>query len=293
MAEVSALETSAGVISIRPMTPQDIPFGLRLSLAAGWNQVAADWLMLLEQSEKGSYLACFDGVEAGTVTTVSYPGGIHWIGMMLVAEEFRQRGVGRALLRAAIQSVRGRGAIWLDATPIGKILYDKMGFQDVYSLARWLRQPAGLGRDPVTVCRPLSPEMLPFVGEYDRPVFGADRSGVLSILRRNAPELAFYTGGAGRVSGYCLGRHGRKYTQIGPVIADRLDIAQNLLLSALRGCAERQVILDAACQQPGWNEMLRELDFVEQRQLFRMSLGDYALPKEHARQFAIAGPEMG
>jgi hypothetical protein len=62
----------SGPISLRPMTVQDIPFGLKLSSLAGWNQTEADWAILLEQSTVGSFLACYNRVEAGTVTTATY-----------------------------------------------------------------------------------------------------------------------------------------------------------------------------------------------------------------------------
>jgi predicted N-acetyltransferase YhbS len=275
------------------MTPKDIPFGLKLSSSAGWNQTAADWAMLLEQSAAGSFVACYDGIEAGTVTTVTYDQQIHWIGMLLVAEEFQRRGIGRALLQAAIEAVKGQGAAWLDATPAGKKLYDRLGFQQVYGLARWLRPPAPMGMRPVSTCGPLLPEVLPFVGEYDRLVFGADRSGILTTFQRNTPGLALYLEQAGKLSGYCLGRHGRKYIHIGPLIADRLEIGRDLLLSALQSCARLEVIIDTPFHLPEWNQFIRELGFVEQRPLIRMCLGEFTLPERHPRQMAIAGPEMG
>ena len=120
---------SSGVITFRTLATQDIPFGMSLCRQAGWNQTAADWQMLLEQSRTGSFIAMLDGTEAGTVTTVSYQDRLHWIGMVLAAEEYRRRGIGRALLERAIASVVSQGVVCLDATPAGKRLYERLGFQ--------------------------------------------------------------------------------------------------------------------------------------------------------------------
>jgi hypothetical protein len=95
------------------------------------------------------------------------------------------------------------------------------------------------------------------------------------------------------VLGFCLGRRGSRYTQIGPVAADTLEVACDLFLAALRNCAGRQVIVDTTFHQPGWNQFLRELGFVEQRPFMRMVLGDFPLTTRHSSQLAIAGPEVG
>jgi GNAT superfamily N-acetyltransferase len=280
-------------ISLRPMTVQDVPFGLKLSSLAGWNQTEADWAMLLEQSTAGCFLACYNGVETGTVTTISYQKQLNWVGMLLVAPEFQRRGIGIALLQAAIQAVKALGTICLDATPAGKPLYDRFGFQDLYRLERWLRPPASLGMQPVVRCRPLSQESLPTILAYDHPAFGANRAGILCALQRNAPSLALFAEFNHEVKGFCLGRTGHQYTQIGPVIADSLEIARDLLLSALQTCAHQPVILDNASHHPGWNQLLRDLGFMEQRPFIRMHLGEFSFPEHHARQYAIAGPEIG
>jgi GNAT superfamily N-acetyltransferase len=284
---------ASGPISLRPMTIQDIPFGLKQSSLAGWNQTEADWAMLLEQSTTGSFLACYNGLEAGTITTVTYHKQLNWVGMVLVAPEFQRHGIGTALLQASIQSVKSQGAVCLDATPVGKSLYDKLGFQDLYCLGRWLRPSASLGMQPAVQCDSLSLKFFPAILAYDRPVFGADRTGILRTLQRNAPSLALYAGYGHEIKGFCLGRIGQKYVQIGPVIANHMEIARDLLLSALQTCAHRQVILDNTLRHPGWNQLLHDLGFVEQRSFTRMHLGEFTLPEHHDRQFAIAGPEIG
>jgi GNAT superfamily N-acetyltransferase len=293
MAALSRQE--GGAIILRPMTPGDIPFGLKLSLAAGWNQTAADWALFLEQSTGGSFIARYRGREAGTVTTVSYQNRLHWIGMVLVAEEFRRLGIGTILLEAAIAAVQGQGAVCLDATPAGKKLYDRLGFRDVVPLSRWLRQSGGAVPRPAPLCKPLTEAMLPAAAEYDRQIFGADRTAILGVLARRAAPLAYAAEHAGRLSGYCLGRYGSHSTQIGPVAADSLECARDLFLAALQPCAQERVIVDIPLHQhqPDWIHFIRGLGFVEQRPFMRMSLGNFTLAEQHTKQLAIAGPEIG
>jgi GNAT superfamily N-acetyltransferase len=292
---------NSGALSLRPMTLDDIPFGMELSRVAGWNQGEADWRMFLEHSTAGSYLATYAGVKAGTVTTVTYAGKLNWIGMVLVAPEFRRLGIGAGLLRAAIQAVKAQGAICLDATPAGKLLYDTLGFRDMYRLGRWQRPPDALKAQPVHACLKLYDGSFPALMAYDLPVFGADRAGILKTLCHNTPALAFYAEHRHKMVGYCLGRTGRQSVQIGPLVADRVDIGRDLLLGALHVCSHQPVIVDIPYQAPGmresdslsWSQSLQDLGFVEMRQFMRMSLGEFTFSEYHARQLAIAGPEIG
>jgi GNAT superfamily N-acetyltransferase len=297
------MDIPSASLVLRPMTAVDIPTGLQLSQAAGWNQTAADWEMLLQHSPTGSLVACLDGSVVGTVTVISYQQSLHWVGMMLVAEAHRRQGIGRALLTAALQAVAGRGLVGaeeyfgLDATPAGKPLYTSLGFREVFSLARFLRQPGQEISRSNLPCKPLTPQKIPALQPIDFPIFGADRSGILAELHHRAPHLAFYVEEDRRIVGYCLGRTGRLYTQIGPLVADRLEIACALLLKALNCCADQEVILDIPfiqqSWQPAWILFLNDLGFNQRRPFTRMVLGKFRLPVDYEKQFAIAGPELG
>ena len=136
-------------ISLRQMTHNDIPLGMRLKSLAGWNQLETDWEMLLDTGSGGNFVAAYDGTEAGTVTTVTYERRFSWIGMVLVDPAFRRRGIGTVLLTAAIDSGTIYGPVRLDATPEGKRLYDTLGFKDEYRLVRMQRLAAPLVHDAV------------------------------------------------------------------------------------------------------------------------------------------------
>lgn len=282
-------------LSLRPLAVADIPLGLALSSAAGWNQTAADWQTLLALSRAGSLSAYWDGQAAGTVTTVSYGQSLHWIGMVLVRENFRRKGIGTALLRGALEAVKDEGAVGLDATPAGKALYDTLEFSEVYRLGRWLREPfqAALPGEIGSAIEPMLAADLPAVCAYDQEVFGADRAPLLRALRAGAAGLAWLARRQGRTIGYCLGRFGRLYAHIGPVVADDTPTAQALLLCALDAAGEWRTIVDTTFHRPEWNEWLRALGFAEQRPFMRMRLGAWALPVTHGKQLAVAGPEFG
>ncbi|HEY65391.1 MAG TPA: GNAT family N-acetyltransferase [Caldilineae bacterium] len=280
-------------ITLRPMTFQDIPLGMRLKEAAGWNQLEADWEMLLRASSRGCFVAAYDGVDAGTVTTVTYQRRFSWIGMALVDPAYRRRGIGTALLKAAIRAVQDIGPVRLDATPLGRKLYDLLGFKEEYRLLRMGCRPNALTLPSSPACHQVTEDVFPALVRLDASVFGAEREMILRSLLRRAPQFAFLAKSGEEIVGYCLGRPGSRFDQIGPVVAEGEEAARALLLAALSHIGSKGVILDVPLYQQGWIAFLRDLGFTEQRPFVRMYLGGSGPFGRPEWQFAIAGPEIG
>lgn len=278
------------------MTHADIALGMRLSAIAGWNQVAADWEMLLAASAGGSWAALWHGTPAGTVTTVTYQQRFGWVGMVLVAPSFRRKGIGTALLNAAIAHASAVGTVRLDATPEGEQLYTKLGFHPEHRLIRMHRPSTPEETAQVSAPQNLpgdSPLVSPGFITYDAPIFGADRGSILQALQRRAAQYARVINAQNRIAGYCLGRSGSHFEHIGPIVADALPAARALLRAALAQCPCRPVIVDTFVQQHEWIQVLESLGFAQQRTFTRMVLGEHRYPGQPDKQFATAGPEVG
>jgi len=143
------------------------------------------------------------------------------------------------------------------------------------------------------VCRALDPARLTELIAFDAPIFGAVRGGVLDALVRNAPRYALACLQDDVLRGYCLGRSGAVYEQIGPVVADSAEIAQALLCRALGACGDRPVIVDVFAAKEAWVAFLQSLGFAAQRPYTRMVLGCDCPTGLPERQYAIAGAEIG
>jgi GNAT superfamily N-acetyltransferase len=124
------------------MRPDDIPAGLRLCREANWNQVAADWELLLASSPDGCRVA-IDGADKviGSVATIRYGDDFSWIAMVLVDPPHRGKGIGRQLLKEALDVIGEATTARLDATPAGRAVYVPLGFREEYGLQR-MERPA-------------------------------------------------------------------------------------------------------------------------------------------------------
>jgi GNAT superfamily N-acetyltransferase len=283
-------------LNLRPMTPADISLGMRLKELAGWNQTPADWQMLLDAGS--GLVAEVDGAGVGTATILEYDEAFSWVGMVLVDPAFQRRGIGTALLDAAIVFGQRRGAVRLDATPQGERLYRGLGFEDEYGLLR-MRRPAAAGLVATapdscnTELDPLDPEAIRWVAAYDAPVFGAGRQRILGALYARAPRYAFRVVSRDRLTGYCLGRRGSECDQIGPLVASDAGTAQSLLLAALANSGHRGVFVDVPAGRLDWIGALEELGFAPERPFTRMCLGGGYPFGDPEKQFATAGAELG
>jgi GNAT superfamily N-acetyltransferase len=286
-------------VTLRPMTQADIPLGMALKEQAGWNQTARDWEIILEASRGGNYVAVIGNKPVGTITTISYQARFSWLGMLLVHSDYRGQGIGTQLLKAAIAYAEQQGAIYLDATPAGKPLYQRLGFKEVSELIRMLR--TGRESPSITVralpqLGTISPE---YIYDYDTPIFGADRRDILSCLYQNTPQYGFICNAVAQsqtyspIIGYCLGRSGSQYEYIGPVVADSIQSAQKIVLTVLQVCGYGNVIMDVPTCNAHWVTWLTELGFVRLREYSRMILGSEHTFGQLEKQFAIAGPEFG
>jgi len=275
---------------LRLMTPDDIPAGMRLKEISGWNQTRGDWERFLNASPAGCFVAETGTGVVGTATTICYEGRFAWIGMVLVDPAFRSQGIGTKLLEKCIAHLDSCGipSMKLDATPLGKPLYQKLGFVTEYEIERWqkLRTPSS---GPVTLAGRVTSEML----DQDREIFGADRSAVLRSIGRENPEFVLQCRSQGQLSGYCLGRRGALADHIGPWVARDGATARTLLDKFLLRSRAARIFVDGIKSSPWAIHLLREQRFQFARSLTRMYRGRNDFPGRPELQSAIVGPEFG
>ena len=280
-------------MTIRPMTVADIPAGMRLRELAGWNQTEQDWKRFLKMEPSGCFVACVDGMVRGTVTTLDFEKRVGWVSMVLVDPECRRQGMGTRLLEAGLAALENAGVetVKLDATPMGRTVYLQRGFVDEFGIERC----DGVSRATKGAGLPIMKHAdLARVCDWDRAVFGADRSRLLEALWEENPRYTAVAYERGEIAGYILGRAGARAHYLGPWVAKPdTGIAEELIHEFLHRVANEPVFVDICQLRPDAGTLVRKMGFQFRRPLTRMYRGPNHYPGEPAWVCGIAGPELG
>ena len=277
------MRNRANVVNgIRRLCPSDLDGALRLTRAAGWNQLAADWERLLFLEPEGCFVLECDGQIAASTTVLCYGNDLAWVGMVLTAPEFRRRGFAESLIVHALEFAESRkiANLKLDATDSGIELYRKYGFMNECEIERWRRNPGPI--EPAGVS-PYSPDAV-----YDRMNFGADRTRLLK-------ELAKLGAASILEEGYAMGRPGFSAAYFGPCVAKSGAVARRLLHWFLADNAAQPVFWDLFPANKEAVRIAEEFGFSPVRRLTRMVLshaGAHRIPTS-PDVFAIGGFELG
>jgi GNAT superfamily N-acetyltransferase len=284
------------MFTLRLMTSDDVPLGMRLRQQAGWNQTEADWRRCLELQPDGCFVAEVEGVPVGTVTTCIF-GSVAWIAMVLVDVAMRGRGIGRGLLNGALAFLDARGiaSVRLDATPLGRPLYQSLGFVEEYTLIRHEgvlsnAKPAAKSSEEIVV-RALPASHLEHALQLDRQITNTDRQTLLCRLFAESPEEWYLAVRGDEVLGYAGARAGSRAWQIGPCMATSGG-GPLLLADAWQRHAGQNVFVDVPADNHAAITSVQAAGLVPQRPLYRMGRGT-RVPERVEHLWTSFGPEKG
>ncbi len=280
-------------LSLRLMSEEDFPRCQWLREQVGWNQTLEDWKRFLGYDPTGCFVAEMEGVVVGTVCTIPYEEEFGWVAMVIVDPEQRRKGMGTLLLKRGIAHLEEQGlTVKLDATPAGKLLYDTLGFEDEYGVARYEVDVVEV-KKPEAECETLSHADLEALDLFDRPIFGASREPVLRSYMDFYPDLAYVLREGEEIVGYIMAREGVHAFHVGPWVAREERTARNLLYTLLYRRRPGRVFVDIVEPNAYVLPMLEGLGFRLQRPFIRMYKGENTHPGKPEWIYGISGPELG
>lgn len=301
----------------------DIPKAMRLKDELGWNQTPADWRRFLDLTPGGCFAARRGSDLVGTAAAFVFD-RVCWIGMVIVQQDARGGGLGRALMECCLQHARARGCILaaLDATAAGEPLYSRLGFRPVGTVVgRAVPDDAGAegavgtagaagpaSRSPASLpggwrLRRLGAEELAAAEALEARAAGVRREPLLRLLLRQYPDAALACldpGGA--LQGFVFWRPGLERLQVGPLIASDEGAAGALLDAGLAAARERgqAPALSVPADRPEVNRLLQVRGLRVEPRLTRMVLplggeneAGATLQGQPQLIYAFSGPEKG
>lgn len=263
---------------IRTLELDEIRTLLDWAAAEGWNPGLSDALPFQAADPSGFIGAFIDGVMVAAISAVAYDEHFGFIGLYICHKDWRGQGHGKAVWDAGMARLGSR-TIGLDGVPEQQANYGRMGFVRAYETVRMSGTLAGQTSAAL-------PARVDDVAGYDRACFPAERRNFLEAWLMSPNQyLAVSTNGDLR--GYAVVRSCVEGFKIGPLFADTVDLALDLL-----GPIAGPVQIDVPVQQEAFIDALQSRGFVPGFMTARMYRGRPPELEQH-RVFGITSLELG
>ncbi|MEU6121097.1 GNAT family N-acetyltransferase [Streptomyces sp. NPDC047123] len=278
---------SLSALPIRRLTPRDLRACADLSEDRGWPREEHKWGLLLSAGT-GYGIDDPDGpglIGAYVVTQygASQRPGLAAIGMVLVAERYARRGIGRRMMQYAVEEAAAT-PLTLHATPNGRPLYEQLGFKAIgrAEMLRGRLEPRG--PLPGIATRPATAEDLTAILRLDTEVFGQDRMHVITRLPAFTDQLRVAEAD-GAIIGYAGAWPNMETHVVGPLIARDTETAKALIAS-LGAATDRPLRTDIDVRHEELLAWAKESGLQSVAFNAVMAYGTPELPGDWTRRFA-------
>lgn len=230
--------------TVRTMTRDDLDVAVEWAAAEGWNPGLYDGDVFYETDPQGFLAGEVNGELMASISAISYGDKFGFIGFFIVHPEYREKGYGIQLWKAAMAKLSGRN-VGLDGVVAQQENYAKSGFKLAYRNIRF-ETVSAVGKDTkVSACLvPLS--SLPFdsVNTYDVARFPAPRPVFLQHWISRPATVALGYVQDGDLRGYGVIRPCRTGYKIGPLFGESEAVADELFRALLAHATGEKVYLD-------------------------------------------------
>jgi len=277
--------------TIRSMAPHEISLALDWAAAEGWNPGLAD-AACFHAADPGAFLvATLNDAPIGCISATVYGAAFGFIGFYLMRPEFRGKGYGMALWRAAMERLQGR-VIGLDGVVAQQANYRKSGFTLLYRNIRYGTATPFMPPQPGP--QPIEAKTLNFeqIATFDRRFFPSPRDAFFRQWLTAPGHIALVLLGAEGVQALGVLRPCLEGSKIGPLFAETPEAARGVFAALLARAPVGPVFLDVPEPNSAAISMAQEAGMAPAFETARMYAGP-APDLPLAQIYGITSFELG
>lgn len=266
-----------------------------LTTRIGWPHSMADLTFLYDLGS--GYVLQDGGRLIGTIMRWRFDEDVSSLGMVIVAENYQGRGHARTLMNAVMSDPNiaemEQQTLILNATEVGAPLYEKYGFEATGCLSQhqgYLSlKPASAPYSQIPVETMRSRDRLEVL-DADKQALGYGRSRLVRST------MSRWTGAVARsgetLVGYCLYRDFGRGRVIGPVIAQDISVAKDLILWCVRQDPRGFLRLDIQ-KNPELSDWLKTMGLAQVSEVLTMIRGPRPQANGRFVVYAASGHAVG
>lgn len=229
---------------IRQMLKEDARQGWEWARQVGWNPGLHDWEIITAIDPNGCFAGILDGKMVSSIIAVQHQRRYGFMGLYIVAPEYRGRGYGLAIWKHAMHYLTndvGAECIGLDGVLANEVLYKMWGFQTSYKICQYKHV---VNQTFKRRCPAISENHFQDIINYDLKVFMVDRASFLHdfIFKTEAKTGEVYV--SGKLAGFAVARPCFKGYKIGPLFADDIEVARMLIESLFADLPGQTVFIE-------------------------------------------------
>lgn len=201
----------------------------------GWEPGLGDHIPFFAADPEGFFRTLEGGRTVATISVVRASDSVAFVGLYIVAPEFRGRGSGKSLWDDALSRF-DRFTLGLDAVPAQVETYASDGFVPAFGNARYSTDAARLpSPDPAAGISPASSVPFEELVAFDGAHFIGPRPEFLKPWIEGEGRRAVIARVEGEITGFAASRPTSAGHRIGPVFASDQATARNLILDLAAG----------------------------------------------------------
>ena len=212
----------------------------------GWHPGPYDADVFWQTDPEGYWGYIEDGEVIAGGSIVSYNGEFGFMGFFIVKPELRAKGLGRKLWylrRDTLLSRLNDGAsIGMDGVVDMQPFYRKGGFEIAFRDVRM--EAIGKSFKIASPIWPIEEADIPSILEYDKICFGFDRTIFMQGWLKLPESKSFQFFEKGRIKGFAVLRKAEVGFKVGPLFADNVTVAEELLKACFDAAQNEAIYLD-------------------------------------------------
>lgn len=282
------------VINLVALEECDIPGLIELSAAVGWDY-DKDEIQTIMSSGKVYGHKNKEGEIVSSAAIIPYGSSLASIGMVIVHQNYRGKGLGRKVTQKCLDSVSDDTTVMLIATDEGKTMYESMGFCSIDCVHKYLCdnylsiEPDYNSDMEIT---PINEENLPQIERLDKNAFGEERKTFLIHRIKQAKDALVVKDSNGTIIGFGLSILGPINLILGPIVAPNDHIA-SLLIDKLANNHQGKLRIDIPSGNGSFMSHLEKYGFSKVRQPPIMIKNSKHLPSRNKTLYGIAAQIFG